>query len=69
MCSYPDMHTQAMGGIEFSNTSLPILTLGVSDPAASGWVAYKLTAWLYCHNYVRTVIQGVNSATETVQPI
>jgi len=67
LCSYPDMHTQAMGGIEFSNTSLPILKLWTTDATAA--INFKVTVWLYCHNYVRTVIQGVNSATETVQPI
>ena len=65
LCAYPDMHTQAMGGIEFSNTSLPILKL----TTAALPVACTVTVWVYVHNYVRTVIKGTNSATETLQPI
>lgn len=68
LCSYPDMHLQAMGGIEFSNTSLPILKLWY-DSIAAYTQGVRVTCFLYCHNYVREVIQGTNSATETVQPI
>jgi hypothetical protein len=57
-----------MGGIEFSNTSLPQLKLWY-DTIAAYTSGVTVTVWLYCHNYVRTVITGVNSATETVQPI
>jgi hypothetical protein len=62
---YPDLHTQAMGGLEFSNVILPILKLWHDAPGATT----RLTCWLYCHNYIRQCLRGSNSAMETVQPL
>lgn len=67
LCSQPALYTQAMGGIEFSNTSLPVLKLWTDVDAAA--TPLTVTCWLMCHNYVRTVIRGVNSAIETVLPL
>lgn len=61
---YPDLHTEGMGGLEFANVSNPQLKVE-TVPLPSNTI---LTAWLYCHNYIRIVIQGERSAIETVQP-
>lgn len=62
---YPDLHTHAMGGIEFSNTVNPQITINTSA------LPYACSAdfVLYCHNYVRVVIDGARSTAETLQPL
>lgn len=62
---YPDLHTEALGGLEFSNVINPVLVL---DHVAPG-VNVTLICDLYCHNYIRQVLRGVQSAMETVQPL
>lgn len=67
--AYPDLHTQAMGGLEFSNAINPFLRITHDAPSVAGFGNVKLTCWLYCHNFIRQVIRGVQSAIETVQPL
>jgi hypothetical protein len=67
--SYPDLHSEAMGGLEFSNVINPILKIKHDKPSDNGFGNVKLTCWLYCHNYIRQVLRGVQSAMETVQPL
>jgi hypothetical protein len=64
---YPDMHTHAMGGFEFSNTTNPTLT--IKFDAAVPANGYYVDMYLYCHNYIRQVLRGNQSAVETVQPL
>jgi hypothetical protein len=67
--NYPDLHSQAMGGLEFSNVINPFLRLTHAAPNAGGFGNVRMTCWLYCHNYIRQVLRGVQSAMETVQPL
>jgi hypothetical protein len=69
--NYPDLHSQAMGGLEFSNTINPTLLLTFPAPNTNvpAIATVRLTAWCYAHNYVRQVLRGVQSAMETVQPL
>ena len=62
---YPDMHTHAMGGFDFSNTVNPTLTL-ITDALPANCF---LDCYLFCHNYVRLVLRGNMSAAETVQSL
>lgn len=63
---FPDQHYEAMGGIDFANTSIPIVTLFFNAPLPVDCVVDFIG---YIHNYNRTVIEGSNSAIETLQPI
>lgn len=62
---FPDLHHQGMGGMEFSNTTNPTLVLTTAALPAN----VNMDIYLYCHNYVRLVLKGVQSAAETVQPL
>lgn len=63
--NFPDMHNHGMGGFEFANTTNPTLT--IKTDALDG--DHSLDVYLYCHNYVRLVLRGAQSAAETVQPL
>lgn len=65
LTDFPMVHTHGMGGIEFSNTANPQLT--ITTPSLP-YPCY-LDIYLYCHNYVRLVVKGAQSAAETVQPL
>ena len=62
---FPDIHNHGMGGIEFSNVVQPILEVQ-TVPLPN---QVTMSVWLYCHNYLRIVLKGTQSAAETVQPL
>eukprot|EP00727_Mastigamoeba_balamuthi_P001650 m51a1_g11482 hypothetical protein (380) ;mRNA; f:9245-10384 len=65
LCAYPDMHQQAMGGIEFANITMPYLKVDLPNYNTD----LTITVTLFVHNYIREVIDGQQSALETVQNI
>ena len=65
LTQFPSVHDHGYGGIEFSNTSNPQLVITTASLPSE----CALDVYLYCHNYVRKVIKGNQSAAETVQPL
>eukprot|EP00727_Mastigamoeba_balamuthi_P012443 m51a1_g7821 hypothetical protein (219) ;mRNA; f:136279-136935 len=65
LCAYPDMHQQAMGGIEFANITMPYLKINLPNYNQD----LTVTVTLFMHNYIRQVILRQNTAIETVQNI
>eukprot|EP00727_Mastigamoeba_balamuthi_P001665 m51a1_g11496 hypothetical protein (197) ;mRNA; f:1981-2633 len=65
LCAYPDMHQQAMGGIEFANIMMSYLKIDLPNYNQD----LTVTVTLFVHNYIRQVILGQNTAVETVQNI
>eukprot|EP00727_Mastigamoeba_balamuthi_P014714 m51a1_g9869 hypothetical protein (196) ;mRNA; r:73210-73866 len=65
LCVYPEMHQQAMCGIEFTNIMMPYLKIDL--PLYNQDLTVSVN--LFMHNYIRQVILGQNTAIETVQSI
>jgi hypothetical protein len=61
----PDLHSAAVGGFDFSNTTTPQITLVM--PAHSSNL--QADFMLYVHNYIRLTIVNDQSGAELVQPL
>jgi hypothetical protein len=64
-CENPDLHSAALGGIDFSNATNPQLTL--THVALPGNCVIDF--YLKVHNYVRLTMYGNQTGAELVQPL